>query len=239
MIDFNQARVVVVGGTSGAGLATALRFAAAGARVTVTGRDQSKLDKALEQQSTISGRLVDGADRSEMGKLYSSLAPIDHLVIAAGGGGIFGPFSSLGTEDFKAAFDRKFWVQITAAQAAIGRMNTAGSLTFVTGVLAMAPEAGASGIAAVNGALNAMVGPIALELAPIRVNAVAPGFLDTPYYDGMPAGKRQALVEMRTNQVPLKRAGTAEDVADAVLMLAANQFATGVVFPLDGGLLLV
>ncbi len=100
---------------------------------------------------------------------------IDYLIIAAGGGGITGPLASLDLAEFRRAFERKFWVQVAAAKIGGPLVRNGGSITLVTGIFGLKPLRGNSGVSAVNGALNSMVGPLAIEFAPVRVNAVSPG----------------------------------------------------------------
>jgi NAD(P)-dependent dehydrogenase (short-subunit alcohol dehydrogenase family) len=236
-MKFKDSRAVIIGGSSGIGLATAKAFAEAGASVVITGRSLAKLREAQQsiKESQVVTDVLDGKDGPAVQKFFEEIGPIDHLVIAAGGGGVIGPLHTIDEGDFRAAFDRKFWIHFLAARHGAGALRQGGSLTFVTAVTPQKPTPMMAGLAAVNGAINAMVGPLALELAPTRVNAVAPGLIDTPYWANMPAERREAFLRENAAQLPVQRTGTAEDVADAILFLAGNGFTTGLVLPLDGG----
>ena len=229
--------LVVVGGTSGIGLATAHAAADAGARVVVAGRSSEKLARAAAGLGDRAhGELVDAADRAAVDGLFARTGPFDHLVMAASGGVGGGPFGTLNRDDLARGFSGKFWVQWQCAQAALSYLSGCGSITFITAVSARTGNPGTSGLAAINGALGAMILPLAHELGPIRVNAVSPGVIDTPWWDRQPAGLRERVFERATATSPAGRVGRAEDVADAVVFLAGNGYVTGVILDVDGGM---
>ncbi|WP_028748448.1 SDR family oxidoreductase [Rhizobium mesoamericanum] len=225
--------VVVIGGTSGIGLATALSSIQANNRTTIVGRDSAKLSDALSKLGEMAhGETADASDRSAMDSLYARLSPIDHLIIAASGGAGAGPFGSIAAEDVRRGFEAKFWVQFNAAQAALPRLNRDGSITFITAASSRFANPGTSGLAAINGAIERLVPTLARELAPIRVNAISPGVIDTPWWSDKPAN----MFEQQARKAPLGRAGQPNEVAEAALFLATNKFITGVVLDVDGGL---
>lgn len=225
--------VVIIGGTSGIGLAAAKRFAAQSAAVTVIGRDHGKLETALQGLGpSARGEVVDATDRSALDALFGRIDPIDHLVIAASGGAGAGPFSALDPDGLRRGFEAKFWVQWHVAQAALPHMGKNGSLIFVTAASSRLANPGTSGLAAINGALERMTCTLARELAPLRVNAVSPGVIDTAWWADKPAG----MFETASRAAPLARAGRAEEVADAIAFLAGNAFVTGIILDVDGGL---
>jgi NAD(P)-dependent dehydrogenase (short-subunit alcohol dehydrogenase family) len=224
---------VVVGGTSGIGLATAKLLAGRGAAVTILGRDQTKLDAALEEiGGRAKGEAVDAGDRPALDALFGRIAPVDHLVLAASGGAGAGPFGAVSAEALRRGFEAKFWVHWNAAQSALPYLAWNGSITFITAASSRLANPGTSGLAAINGALERMVPTLARELAPRRVNAVSPGVIDTAWWKDKPA----AMFETQSLRAPLARAGRAEEVADAVGFLVGNGFVTGVVLDVDGGL---
>lgn len=229
----HPSHTVVIGGTSGIGLATAALLVNQEKAVTIVGRDQAKLDAAIDQLGQFTkGVIADAADRAALDVLFAKLAPIDHLVIAASGGAGAGPFESLHLDDLRHGFEAKFWVQLNVAQAALPSVAPNGSITFVTAASSRFANPGTAGLAAINGAIERMVATLARELAPLRVNAVSPGVTDTPWWADKPA----ALFDQESRKAPLGRAGRPEEVADAVLFLIGNQFITGVVLDVDGGL---
>jgi NAD(P)-dependent dehydrogenase (short-subunit alcohol dehydrogenase family) len=234
--DLKGKNVVIIGGSSGMGMATAKSFALKGAQVSITGRSAEKLAQAQQTIGLpVTTAAFDGADEDAVQKFLSGVGTIDYLILVAGGGGIVGSFADLDLKEFRAAFERKFWVQVAAAKYGAGLMRENGSITFVTGIFGLKPLRGMSGVAAVNGALNAMIGPIAIELAPVRVNAVSPGTVDTPYWGRMKPEAREKLYAERARNHLVGRIGQPEEAADFIFAVATNTFLTGVVIPLDGG----
>ena len=229
--------LVVIGGTSGIGLATARLAGDVGARVTVVGRDRDRLDRALALLGAgARGEPVDASDRGALDAFFRRTGYVHHLVIAASSGVGAGPLAALAREDLMRGFDGKFWVQWQCAQAALPYLSPQGSITFVTAISARMGRPGTSGLAAINGALGAMVLPLAHELGPIRVNAVSPGVIDTPWWDRQAEQIRYGVFEQVAATVPAARVGRPEDVADAIVFLAGASYVTGVTLDVDGGL---
>ena len=229
--------VVVMGGTSGIGLATARAAADAGARVVVAGRSRDRLDAAVAGlDGTARGEAVDASDRAALDAFFTRVGHLDHLVIAASGGVGAGPFAGLAHDDLARGFDGKFWAQWHSAQAALPYLSGRGSITLVVAVSARMGNPGTSGLAAINGALAAMVLPLAHELGPIRVNAVSPGVIDTAWWDRYPGELKRRIFGQVAASAPLRRIGRAEEVADAIVFLAGNNYITGVILDVDGGM---
>ncbi|MYW04983.1 SDR family oxidoreductase [Streptomyces sp. SID3343] len=226
-----------MGGSSGIGEATASVLAADGAEVVVTGRDQARLDAAVGRiGGTTTGRRVDGADPARVAEFFAaSTRPIDHLVLALSGASGSGPIAGLDLEQLAAGFDGKFWPFLRILQAALPHLAPDASVTFVTAASARAAFPGTAGLAAINGALEAMVPPLAVELAPIRVNAVSPGVVDTPWWNNVPAEQRTELFAGISATTPVGRVGRAEDVADVIRLLVGNGFMSGTVVECTGG----
>ncbi|MBV2153336.1 SDR family oxidoreductase [Kitasatospora sp. SUK 42] len=236
---FAGQRVVVMGGSSGIGEAAATAFAADGAEVVVTGRDRERLDAAVARiGGKTSGRQLDATDPAAIAAFFTDFAEggtVDHLVVAVSGSAGSGPIAQLDLADLATGFDAKFWPHVRVLKAALPHLREDGSVTLITAASARAAFPGTSGLAAINGALEAMVPPLAVELAPLRVNAVSPGVIDTPWWDRVPADQRAALFDGLAATTPVGRVGRPEDVAQAILLLAANTFVTGVVFECTGG----
>jgi NAD(P)-dependent dehydrogenase (short-subunit alcohol dehydrogenase family) len=233
-------KAVVVGGSSGIGLAAAKELSHAGAQVWITGRSSDKVTAAAAAVGhRTMGHAVDGTDAIEMQAFFATVGAFDHLVVALGGGSAIGVFKELDEAKMRAGFDNKFWAYLSVVRSGIRHIRGAGSITLITGAAGRRAIKGMSGLAAVNGALQAMVGPLALEFAPIRVNAVSPGLIATPYWDRMPDDARKAMFERSAASVPVGRVGQPSDIGCAVLFLATSGFTTGAIIDCDGGARLV
>jgi NAD(P)-dependent dehydrogenase (short-subunit alcohol dehydrogenase family) len=236
-MSFDGQRVVVIGASAGIGEATALVFAAQGAAVVITGRSKDRLDQAAQRIGyPVEVAELDATDRGALDAFFATAGTIDHLVLTASPGAVgAGPFASLDEASLRQAFDGKFFAHVKAIQAALPRLRPDGSVTIVSAVSARTAFPGAAGLAAANGALEAIVAPLAVELAPLRVNAVSPGVIDTPWWDGMPEDQRRAYFDAAAAITPVRRVGRPEDVADAIAYLAGATFVTGTVLECTGG----
>lgn len=241
-------RTVIIGGTAGIGLATARRLAQEGHAVTVVGRTPQRIDEAVasitaENGGSIQGRRADLTDRASLDALFAELGQsptggaVEHLVVTAPGDGAPGPLVDLDLAALHAAFSSKFIAYAHTIQAAVPRLDKQdGSITLVSAASAQAALPGTAGLAAVNGAVEALVPTLALELAPIRVNAVSPGVVDTAWWDRVvPADQRAGLMAEFAKGIPAGRVGHPDEIADAIALLVRNGFLTGTVLPIDGG----
>ncbi len=190
----------------------------------------------LSCQIRCCGHQLDATDPAAVGALAQDLGPIDYLIVTLSGAGGTGPFPELDLHALRTAFDEKFWGHITAVQAALPHLTPTGSITLIGAATA---RAGIPGTAAVNGAVEALIKPLAVELAPIRVNAVSPGFIDTPWWAGLPDDARQELFTHTAHALPVGRIATADDIAQAVVLAATNPNTTGTIIEADGGARLV
>jgi NAD(P)-dependent dehydrogenase (short-subunit alcohol dehydrogenase family) len=230
-------RVIIVGGSTGIGEAAAGAFAAAGAQVTITGRAKPRLDGAAQRIGyPVEVAEFDATDHAAVTSFFETAGPFDHLVLAASPGAVgSGPFAGLDEAALRQAFDGKFFAHVNVLQAARPRLRASGSVTIVSAVSARAAYPGAAGLAAVNGALEAMVPTLAVELAPLRVNAVSPGVIDTSWWDGLPQDQRAGFFQAVAAASPAGRVGRPEDVAAAIVYLAGAGFVTGTVLECTGG----
>ena len=229
--ELSGQRILVVGASGGIGAATARAFAKVGAHIVPAGRPTDRLD-AIAAETGGTAAPLDVLDHAAIEAFFARETPFDHVVIAAASTKT-GPVGGLPLDDAKAAMESKFWGAYRIARAA--RVNDGGSITFISGFLAVRPSSGAVLQGAINAALEALSRGLALERAPVRVNTVSPGVIDTPLWQGMPADKRAALFGQTADGLPVHRVGQPEDIAAAVLFLAANTFATGTTVTVDGG----
>ncbi|MBB6731209.1 SDR family oxidoreductase [Cohnella zeiphila] len=229
-------RVIIVGGTSGMGLAAARMLLEAGASVVVAGRDGKKLDEALATLGAgAEGETLDASSPEAVQAFFERQGSFDHLVLSLSGAKGAGGFRDLPLDDLRGGFEAKFWPQLLCAQASLKTLNPAGSLTFITAISARRAAPGLSGLAAINAALEAMVPNLALELAPLRVNAVSPGIVNTAWWNWMPEEQRAAAFRQYAGQIPVGRVGEPEDLAQSICYLIGNSFVTGTVLEVDGG----
>jgi NAD(P)-dependent dehydrogenase (short-subunit alcohol dehydrogenase family) len=229
--------VVIIGGSSGMGLAIAKEAADSGAAVIIAGRSQGKLDEAIRViAGDVATYIVDLSDEGSVMKLFQSIGSFDHLVIT-GSSVKTGQLRELSLADARASMNSKFWGAYIAARYA--QIRPKGSITFFSGILSRRPSSGLASLAAINAAVEALGRALALELAPIRVNVVSPGLTDTPAYATMPDDARKGMFAAVAKRLPVGRVGRPEDIASLTLELMRNNFLTGLVVDVDGGAMLV
>jgi len=223
-------RVVIMGGTSGIGLATAQKLTAAGAEVIVTGRDPDRLAAVGERASRAVA--VDGTDAEAVAAFFADVGEFDHLVLAfSPGAHALKPFREITPADLQTAFAGKLFGYLTAVQHA----RVTGSVTMVSAASARSAFPGTVVLAAVNGSIERLVSPLAAELAPVRVNAVSPGVIDTPWWSFLPDGAHEEQFAAFARDLPVGRVGRADEVADAIVYLINAGFVTSTVLAIDGG----
>lgn len=238
-MSLNGKRVVVLGGTSGIGLATAKAFLDQSAQVIIASRSVSKLNEAKQVLGgNVEGNEIDFRSEEKVAEFFSKVGKFDHLVVTAGEGAM-GHFSELPVASAKEAFDSKFWGQYITVRSALPYLNNESSITLTSGVYGVRPPQGATTLAAINSAIEGLVRGLSVDLAPIRVNVVSPGIVDTPIYAGMPDDQRKALFNGIAQQLPVGRIAKPEDIAETYVYLAKNGFTTGTAVLIDGGAHLV
>jgi len=225
--------VVVVGGSSGIGLATAELARQEGAEVIIASRNRDRLMPAADR---IGARpiVADVTDDDSVAALFRACGPVDHVVVTAAQLRT-GPIKTVPMADVRATMEGKFWGAWRVAREA--QINAGGSLTLVTGLLSVKPRMNSAIIAAANGALESLARSLALELAPVRVNAVSPGIIDTPIRAAMPEEARRDMLAKTAAALPVGRVGVGEDIARQILAFMTIGFATGSIVYLDGGAL--
>ncbi|MDQ0192436.1 SDR family oxidoreductase [Paenibacillus wynnii] len=228
-------KVVIIGGTSGIGLETAKQVIAQGAEVIIASRSEVKLQKAKELLgSSASSYALDMTQEEQVKSFFTSIGPFDHLVVSAAET-TGGAFLETDTTVVRKLFDNKFWGQYYAAKYGAPNISSGGSITLFSGVVAYKTMIGSSMLGAVNAAISNLGQTLALELAPIRVNIVSPGIIDTPSRGKMPEETRNQFYASVAGKLPVKRVGRAEDVAQSVLYLIQNSFVTGTALHVEGG----
>jgi NAD(P)-dependent dehydrogenase (short-subunit alcohol dehydrogenase family) len=247
--------VLIVGGSSGIGLALAELLIDGGAQVTIAGRSADRLTEATKTLAAATKRAaatespakgevttsqVDITREDQVRRLLAEAAPLDHVVVtAADATGAYAPLAEFDLDAARAVLDTKLVGPWLLAKHAAAHLPANGSITFTSGIAAYRPGPGASMIATANGALEALARSLALELAPIRVNVVSPGWVDTPIWDALAGdGKTERLAAMAA-RLPVGRVGRPADIAQAFVALMRNGFATGSVVHIDGGQRLV
>jgi len=228
-------KTIVVGGSSGIGLATAELAKSEGADVVIASRNAERLKVAAEKLG-VKGIQTDVGSEDSVADLFRQCGPVDHVVVTAAQLRT-GPFKTVSMDDVRATLDCKFWGAWRCARAA--EIRAGGSLTFVSGFLSVRPRASSAIVGAANGALESLARSLALELAPVRVNCVSPGIIDTPIRAAMPEASRRDMLAKTAATLPVGRVGLGEDVARQILAFMTIGFATGSIVYLDGGGLVV
>src|SRR6202022_868247 len=224
-------KVVVVGGSSGIGLATAELAKREGADVIVASRTVDRLDAVAAKLNAIAIPADVTSDESIV-NLFRRCGPVDHVVVTAAQLRS-GPFKTVSMEDVRATMEGKFWGAWRVAKSA--EIRPGGSLTLVSGYLTIRPRPNAAIVSVANGALESLARALALELAPVRCNAVSPGIIDTPIRAAMPEAARRDMLAKTAASLPVGRVGVGEDIARQILAFMTIGFATGSIVYLDGG----
>ena len=236
----NEKGVVVLGGASGIGLATALAAAARGAVVTVTSRSGERVAQAVRRVGgSARGEVVDLENEDETKALCERVGAFDHLVYTAGDELVLSPVAQLDLAAARRAFEVRVFGALGAIKHAAARIKPGGSIVLTHGIAGARPSAGWAVGAAVCGAMDALTRALAVELAPVRVNAVSPGFVRTPLWNAIPEAQREALFREAGSKLLTKRVGEPAELAEAYCYLMENAFTTGQTLVVDGGGMLV
>ena len=234
-MSLTDAHVVVLGGTSGIGLATAAMVQDAGAHVTVVGRDGARLAGALAQLGgTARGASLDVADEGAVRDLFAGFDHVDHVAMLAGTRAD-GEIATIDTSPLAGPIDSRLWGALYTCRYAAPKM-TDGSITICTGVGVARPRRGGAVVAAAAGGAEILARVVALEVAPVRVNIIRPGIIDTPLLTQMAGDNRDAVVASQSKRIPLGRIGRSEEIAHAIVFLMTNSYITGSTLTVDGGL---
>jgi len=231
--------VVVIGGSSGIGLETARRARAEGAHVILGARDPDRLKRAAAELDALSSAAFDATDPAALDRFFADLPEtIDHVLVT-GPGPYYAPLADLDRDRAHRDFDDHQWLAIAVAQHAVGRVRPGGTLLFMAGTGGRTPGPGQSLITAGSAALPALIANLAFEVAPIRVNLIAAGFVDSPLSAsllGDDLDKRRA--QLRAT-LPIRRVVEPADIAFLAVHIMANTALTGATYDIDGGQQLV
>ncbi|GLR56517.1 MULTISPECIES: SDR family oxidoreductase [Rhizobium] len=238
-IRIEGAKIIIVGGSSGMGLALARRLLGEGAAVTIAGRSEDRLAaarRALGDHPGVATIAVDISREEEVAALFRNGGPVDHIVsTAADIGGAYQLLPSIELAAAQRVVESKFYGPLMLAKYGAAHLPPSGSITYTSGVAAYRPAARGSVVAAVNAALEGLVRALAVELAPIRINAVSPGWVDTPIWSFVAGDAKQATLDAMAQRLPAGRVGQPDDIADAIRFLIGNGFTTGTILHVEGG----
>jgi len=237
---FENKRVVIVGGSSGIGLAVAEEAASQGADVVIVSSSAERVHEAIKSiGGAARGQAVDVSDEKAVESFFTNLGGFDHLVFTAGDSLQLNELAKTDLKQARRAFELRYWSALAAVKYGSPHIRKGGSIVLTTGIAGQRPRKGWVIAASVCGTIEALTRALAVELAPNRVNAVSPGVVRTNLWQTMNASERERLFESVGNSLPVGRVGEAADIAQAYLFLMQEGFATGQTVVVDGGTVLV
>lgn len=239
--SLNHKLIVILGGSSGIGLAAAKAASAAGARIVIVSSNPQRVTEALQQlpSNNNEGYTANLTHEEEIKKIFARIGPFDHLIFTAGESLKLGYLNNIDINEAQAYFNLRYWGAVTAVKYAAPYINNGGSIVLTSGIVAARPNAGWSMGASICSAMEGFTRAMAIELAPVRVNIVSPGFVRTPLWANIPDEEREAMYASVGNTLPVKRVGEADEIAQAYLYLMQQTFGTGQTLTVDGGASLV
>ncbi|WP_371364614.1 3-oxoacyl-[acyl-carrier-protein] reductase FabG [Sporomusa rhizae] len=232
-------KIILIGGSSGIGFETAKQVIDQGAKVIIASRSEEKLQSAKAKLGhDTEAYILDTSQEHQVQTFFEKIGHFDHLVVSAAETS-GGSFLQMDTAHARQLFENKFWGQYFAVKYGAPKISPQGSIVLFSGIVAYKSMVGSSALGAVNAAISSLGQTLALELAPIRVNIVSPGIIDTPSRSKMTEEARTSFYNTIANKLPVKRIGNAEDVAQGVLYLLQNSFITGTILHVEGGHMLI
>lgn len=230
---------MVIGGSSGVGLETARLALDAGGQVTITGRDESRLESARKEPGRdVMAWRADATDETRMTELFETIGDVDHVAVLAGMQPV-SPVAEMTVSQLREAMEQRVWAAALCCRLGAPRMRPGGSFTFCSGVSSVRPRRDRSFGAAATAALESFTRGMAVDLAPLRVNVLCPGPIDSPVLDRAYGADKPKVVASIAERVPLGRIARPSEIADAVMFLMCNTYVTGTTLIVDGGVLLV
>ena len=238
--DFDNERVVIVGGSSGIGLAVAEEVALKGADVVIVSSNAERVQEAIRSiGGKARGQAVDVSDEKAVERFFTNLGAFDHLVFTAGDSLQLHELADTDLKQARHAFELRYWSALAAVKYGGPQIRNGGSIVLTTGVAGRRPHSGWVIAASVCGTIEALTRALAIELAPIRVNAVSAGVVRTNLWQNMNSSEREQLYESVGKRLPVGRVGEVHDIAQAYLFLMQEGFGTGQTVVVDGGTVLV
>jgi NAD(P)-dependent dehydrogenase (short-subunit alcohol dehydrogenase family) len=238
-MDISNRKIIVIGGSSGMGLGIVHAALAKGAEVVIVGRSQERLARVaaeLAEKSRVQTVAADVTNEDDVRHLFEVVGHFDHLVVTAASNLVYQPIRELDLDAARRTIDAKLVAALLLAKHAAAHIDEHGSITFTAGIAAERPLPTAAVVASVNGALFSLAYTLAVALAPVRVNAISPGWIDTPVWDTSAlSANKPTMFEQMSQRLPARRIGRPEDIGHAVLFLMENEFTTGTVLHVDGG----
>ena len=237
---FENKRVVIIGGSSGIGLAVAEEATSQGAEVVIISSNAERVQEAIQSiRGEARGQAVDVSDEKAVEIFFTNLGAFDHLVFTAGDSLQLQELATTDLKQARRAFELRYWSALATVKYGSPQIRKGGSIVLTTGVAGRRPHSGWVIAASVCGTIEAQIRALAIELAPIRVNAVSPGVVRTNLWQSMSSAEREQLFESVGRRLPVGRVGEAHDIAQAYLFLMKEGFATGQTVVVDGGTVLV
>jgi len=237
---FENKRVVIVGGSSGIGLAVAKEAASQGADVVIVSSSAERVQEAIKSiGGEARGQAVDVSDEKAVESFFTNLGGFDHLVFTAGDSLQLNDLAKTDLKQARRAFELRYWSALATVKYGSPQIRKGGSIVLTTGVAGRRPHSGWVIAASVCGTIEALTRALAVELAPIRVNAVCPGVVRTNLWQSMNADAREHLYESVGKSLLVGRVGEASEIARAYLFLMQEGYSTGQTVVLDGGAVLV
>lgn len=232
-------RVLVVGGTSGIGMEVASQILQAGGDVTVVGRSEERLQQTLTTFGSdlpCKGIACDISNEQQVKHLFKQVGAFDHLVVTAAGDIVYKPFQDISLDEVHNVVNAKLIGAFLLVKYGRPFMRSGASIVFTSGINAFIPPGKSSIVSAANGALIAFARALAVELGPIRVNTVSPGWVDTPIWANLATEEvKVAMFRDMAERLPARRIGEPSDIASAVMLLLTNGYITGTTLEVDGG----
>jgi NAD(P)-dependent dehydrogenase (short-subunit alcohol dehydrogenase family) len=233
-------RVVILGGSSGIGLAVAGQAASQGAQIVIASSNPERVKKAVDSlNGNADGHTLDLSDEQAVETLFTKIGAFDHLIFTAGDSLSLNSLAGTDLKQARRAFELRYWAALAAVKYGSKNIQKGGSIVLTTGIAGQRPQKGWVVAASVCGTIEALTRALAVELAPIRVNAVSPGVVRTNLWQSITPAEREHLYESVGNSLPVGRVGEAHDIAQTYLFLIQEGFCTGHTLVVDGGTVLV